>query len=372
MPYTLSIPTTTVSGEAKPYTVYNLSLSTPLRTLTIQKRYSDFTRLHSELSTAAGVPPGALPAKSWFTRTVNNPELTETRRQGLQAYLKAIEDSPDPKWRNSAPYKTFLGFTVQDSTRRGKSALEEEALAPERPPSMSSQQWLDLHADLKSHMHNARMALTKRDSAATATQQHEASAQAKKCLVKSQTLILRLDTGLGQLQAGKGGEKLGEGEIRRRKDLLGRARKEREGLEGVLNSFVSHSGRTNGVAGRSAPLRRDSDDASIRSNNSMPGAFPSGPSVGGRRVLGGPPPKETERTRQLDNQQVLQLQQEIMQAQDSDVKDLSSVVRKMREMGLAINEELVEQQTLLEMLDQDVDRVDGKIRVAKNRIGKIK
>lgn len=372
MPYSLTIPTTTVSGDVKPYTIYNLSLSTPLRTLTLQKRYSDFVALHSDLSNAVGAPPAALPAKSWFSRTVNNPELTETRREGLQTYVKAIENASDPKWRNAAPYKTFLGFTVQDSTRRGKSALEEEALGPERPPSMSSQQWLDLHADLKSHMHNARMALTKRDSAATATQQHEASAQAKKWLVKAQTLILRLDTGLGQLQAGKGGDKLGEGEIRRRKDLLGRARKEREGLEGVLNSVVSHSGRTNGTSSRSTPLRRDSDDASIRSNNSIPGAFPSGPTTGGRRVLGGPPPKETERTRQLDNQQVLALQQEIMQAQDSDVKDLSSVVRKMREMGLAINEELVEQQTLLEMLDQDVDRVDGKIKVAKNRIGKIR
>jgi regulator of vacuolar morphogenesis len=60
-----------------------------------------------------------------------------------------------------------------------------------------------------------------------------------------------------------------------------------------------------------------------------------------------------------------------MKEQDTDVEDLAVVVRRMREMGVAINEELIEQGQLLDVVDQDVDRVGGKIDVAKKRIRKI-
>jgi regulator of vacuolar morphogenesis len=72
-------------------------------------------------------------------------------------------------------------------------------------------------------------------------------------------------------------------------------------------------------------------------------------------VLGGQP-KETDRTRERDNQGVLQLQQQIMQEQDQDVEQLNQTVRRMKEVGIAINEELDEQKPLLEILDEDVDR----------------
>ncbi|KAB8343076.1 hypothetical protein FH972_022670 [Carpinus fangiana] len=92
---------------------------------------------------------------------------------------------------------------------------------------------------------------------------------------------------------------------------------------------------------------------------------------GGRRVLGGPL-KETDRTRELDNEGVLQLQKQIMQEQDLDVGDLTKVVQRMKEMGVQINNELELQNEMLGLLDQDVDRVEGKIGVAKKRLGKIK
>jgi len=81
--------------------------------------------------------------------------------------------------------------------------------------------------------------LARRESAPSTTAAHEASAAAKKSLVKAHTLILRLEEGLKGLESGsQGGEKLGEGEVRRRRDLVARARKEREALEGVLNAWV--------------------------------------------------------------------------------------------------------------------------------------
>jgi regulator of vacuolar morphogenesis len=370
MPYALTIPSTATSASPKPFTLYNLVLSTALRTQTLQKRYSDFVELNAALTASVGAPPASLPGKSWFSRTVNNPQLAEERRKGLVEYVKAIEDAPDPKWRSSVPYRTFLGFSIP-SANEGKqktSELEDEAIGPAKP-SMTSQQWLDLHAQLKQHIQESRMCLTRRDQATTTTQQHDASAQAKKWLVKAHTLILRLEEGLRGLQAGN--ERLGEGEIRRRRDLLTRARKEREALEGVCAAPWSVSGTREAANGRGSKSN-NSDSASIKSNGSMPGSFPSGlTKQTGRRVLGGPPAKETDRTRELDNQGVLQLQQKVMQEQDMDVDELAKVVRRMREMGVAINEELVEQSQLMDMLDEDVDRVGGKIGVAKKRIKKI-
>ena len=385
MPYTLSIPSTTTATDAnsKPYTVYNLTLTTPLRTTTLPKRYSDFSILHSTLTSSVGAaPPAALPAKSWFKRTINDPSLTEERRYGLETYIHAIEDADDPKWRNSKPWRDFLGLPPLPEPQGGrKGSLPAVDWGTQQQNVMGANQWLDLHTQLKSLLHEARTLLAKREHAPSTAAQHEASAGAKKGLVKANTLILRLETGLGELAEGRvGGEKLGEGEIRRRRDLLSRARKEREGLEGVLNAWVvSKANATTALA--SDPQKDGLFDGASNVGNGMPGAFPSGPglqqqqqrvaSSSRRRVFGGQPAKETERTRELDNEGVLQLQQQIMQEQDTDVKDLTKVVRRMKEMGIAINEELVEQSQLLDMLDQDVDRVTGKVEIAKKRINKI-
>jgi len=61
-----------------------------------------------------------------------------------------------------------------------------------------------------------------------------------------------------------------------------------------------------------------------------------------------------------------------MEEQDQDVEQLNQTVRRMKEVGIAINEELEEQKPLLEILDEDVGRVAAKLDVAKNRIKKIR
>jgi len=85
------------------------------------------------------------------------------------------------------------------------------------------------------------------------------------------------------------------------------------------------------------------------------------------RVLG----KETTRTRELDNQGVLQLQKQMMEDQDMDVEGLRKIVARQKELGIAINNELEVQNEMLKMVDDDVTRVQGKIEIAKKRIGKI-
>jgi regulator of vacuolar morphogenesis len=73
----------------------------------------------------------------------------------------------------------------------------------------------------------------------------------------------------------------------------------------------------------------------------------------------------------LDNEGVVQLQRQLMQDQDLDVEELAKIVRRQREMGLAIHGELELQNEMLDRVDKDVDRVKGKIDIAKKRVSKI-
>ena len=57
--------------------------------------------------------------------------------------------------------------------------------------------------------------------------------------------------------------------------------------------------------------------------------------------------------------------------QDEDLDTLAQAVRRQRELGVQIQQELDVQNDMLTLLDEDVDRVDGKVRVAKKRVDKI-
>ena len=183
-------------------------------------------------------------------------------------------------------------------------------------------------------------------------------------------MISALETGLQNLGSSssiRGGASLGEGELRRRKDLLSSAKREREGLENLLSAMAAKSAVD-------ATVANVTDTASLLSSNTSNtnGTNPTstsshnGPPTGGR-VLG----KETSKTRALDNQGVLQLQKQMMAEQDKDVDVLAAAVRRQRELGIQIQEELEVQKDLLGLLDEDVGRVGGKMDIARKRVGKI-
>lgn len=384
MPLDITIPSTSVSSTDKPFTIYTVSIRQPIRTITVVKRYSDFVRLHADITEQAGAPPPApLPSKSWFSRTVNNPAMTEQRRRDLEAYLRAIEASDDARWRHTSAWRTFLQLGTSARPLDGGSSANGHSLEPGRNGQLGIKDpatWLAVHQDLKSNLHQARLALTRREQAQTTQGQHEAGAAAKKYLVLAGTLISALDAGLKTLSgSGKQSsgdvavEKLGDGELRRRRDLLSGARKEKEGLEGVLGALAVKSLAAGGSGAGAAASTLSSGAAATPGDKAhlFRGANGSATSVSSRRTLGAPAP-ETQRTRELDNNGVVQLQRQIMREQDEDVQDLGKAVRRMRELGVQINDELQLQDDMLRMLDDDVDRVGGKIDVAKKRIAKIR
>ena len=140
----------------------------------------------------------------------------------------------------------------------------------------------------------------------------------------------------------------------RRRDMIKNARREREGLENLLNAMVAKSKVDETVANAH---EKDKEKLMTVEKRLKP--------VG--RVLG----KETGKTRALDNQGVLQLQQQLMSDQDEDVMVLARAVARQKELSIAINQELAEQAEELGALDEDVTRVQNKLDVAGRRIGKL-
>lgn len=364
----ITIPTTSIAtADGKPYTAYHIALQLPLRRHEIRKRYTDFTNLHTELQSQTGTPPPApLPGKSWIRKTVNNESLTEERRQALEKYLQAILDSNDPKWRSSTAWRAFLNLPSGTSTLAPNGSFSPTSSRRRNSSGITDpNDWLEAHRDLKSYINTARQQLKSRDSASNTQSQHALGADAKASLVRAAANIEQLDSGLRSLTSTKGdeagwGKRLGDGEIRRRRDLIGAAKKEVEGLEAVLRSAAP----TRAHKPSSAPNASAAATPESKADLFRGASKPSG------RVLGGPL-KETERTRELDNSGVLQLQQQVMQEQDEDVMSLGKTVSRLKDMGIMINEELELQNEMLGILDSDVDRHQGKLDVAKKRIKKI-
>ncbi|KAK5663864.1 hypothetical protein OQA88_70 [Cercophora sp. LCS_1] len=353
-PAEISIPTTSLSQPTdgtKPYTLYNITLRLPLRSFVVQKRYNDFVALHATLTSLVGAPPPEpLPSKSWFKSTVSSPELTENRRLGLERYLRAIAEPPDRRWRDTPAWRAFLNLPGGGTGTASMSGVSVDGRIPaiglrdaNAAAAADPGTWLDLHREMKGALHEARVALGRRDNATENGARVEAGSQAKRALVKAGSLLGSLGEGLRVL---KEGHRLGEGELRRRRDLLAAARVERDGLDKLSSSLAA-----SGAVGRQGV-------ASASERGQLMGNGVSAVKSGGR-VLGAPLP-ETERTRELDNDGVLLLQRDIMKEQDQDVEALAKIVRRQREMGLAINDEVERHINMLDQLNQDTDRVGKK------------
>ncbi|KAJ5693089.1 hypothetical protein N7462_002512 [Penicillium macrosclerotiorum] len=372
----IAIPSASISHSSPPHTIYHITLRLPLRSFTVSKRYSDFVAFHRELLSQTDTqPPVSLPSKSWFSNTVSNERFREERRLGLEEYLQAINEAPDGRWRTSPAWRAFLNLPTAAAISTSNGSLTTSARlhaaitdpgsatnAPITDPTL----WLDYYRDMKAHLHDVRLQLSRRDQETTPQKQHESSAQAKSSLVRATSMITALEEGLKNLgNQGRSHEtsipSLGDGELRRRKDLLINARKEKDGLEDLLHAMAAKS-------------RLDYAVASIQDKEALMKTGDGGATSNGRRtparsgrVLG----KETERTRELDNEGVLQLQRQTMQDQDASVEELMKIIIRQRELGTQIHEELEVQNELLKLADEDTDRLKAKLDIGKKRVGKI-
>eukprot|EP00163_Fabomonas_tropica_P003651 TRINITY_DN1314_c0_g2_i3.p1 TRINITY_DN1314_c0_g2~~TRINITY_DN1314_c0_g2_i3.p1 ORF type:complete len:256 (-),score=30.21 TRINITY_DN1314_c0_g2_i3:131-898(-) len=138
-----------------------------------------------------------------------------------------------------------------------------------------------------------------------------------------------------------------ENELQRRRDLVSNLTHKRDYLNSLMreggNSVTNDRGALMGGGGR--------------------GGMGAGRQYSSKQ--------ETDQTRALENHEILQLQNRVMETQDNKLDDLSKAVNNVKQIGLAVNEELDLHQHLLSDIDAGVDKTSGKLRRETKRLNKI-
>jgi regulator of vacuolar morphogenesis len=232
----------------------------------------------------------------------------------------------------------------------------------------TSSSWLDEHMELQSRIRDIRADLNKRDAfhdKGDVVSAHSTNVHAKKQLANAMTRVGTLASALQSL-AMKG---LSQGEIQRRSDMIARLQDDCEKLSKMsVAARLPTRALGSAMIGNQRPAS-ESDQAALF--NTGTGTATSRPVA---RVFGSaavPKPQETEQTRPLDDQGLLMLQQEQMRQQDSQLSDLSAILLRQKQLGMAIGQEIGEQIDMIDDLSNNVDRVGGKLSSAKRQLNRV-
>ncbi|KAG0043574.1 hypothetical protein BGZ83_011259 [Gryganskiella cystojenkinii] len=454
--------------QPKPHTVFRIEVHAAVRSWSIWKRYSEFEQLHARFLELFPdhPPPLALPAKHWWQTTMDNPELLEERRAGLESYLRAILADRDDRWRLTHDWSEFLAIPVgrsqanffANNTAAAAAAAAAAATGRDSPaPSLlshlnffglgghgaahtalaadtTSQQnlpvvnpgpapqyfttesWLEEYRTLQGMAREVRSLINRRETHLGRNEisaSHNCTIQSKKLLTNLGLRIPTLENGLlnlamGQAGGGGKGSVMSDGELRRRTDMLTELKDEREvltklvlanrqndgvvGYQGSAGSVPASSGDRNALLNgsgggshsnpgsmRGLPDNRSLAESSYSGSTAAGGSLTSGSGgassrMNPRRVFGRAIQslvQETSQTRGLDNEGLLILQQEQMKQQDDHIEQFNAILQRQKHIGLAIGQELDNQNQLLDELDRDVDRTTLKLGLVNKKIGKI-
>jgi regulator of vacuolar morphogenesis len=284
----------------------------------------------------------------------------EERREGLERYLRAIVSAKDDKWRDTYAFQEFLGVPVGRQPL-GAPRPNQGTGAISSAPQFSSSTWLDEHTELQSRLRDVWADIHKRDALSTqgdVAGAHKSNVAAKSKLAGVLSRIGVLGKGLQELAM----TGLSEGELQRRTDMVARLQDDCEKLSRVVSVARQATQKMVESGGVTRPLApTDTDREALLG---LSGAKPA------RRVFGAPP-KETEVTRPLDNVGLLSLQQQQIEQQDTQLSQLTTILQRQRQLGEAINAEVVSQIELLDDLSNEVDNVGVKLHAAKTQMNKL-
>lgn len=361
-------------GASKPYTAYRIDVQAAVRQWHLWKRYSDFTKLHAQLTETFphNSIPAQLPQKRIFPPTFHAPDRVEDRRQGLENYLRTIQSCRDDRWRKTDVWQEFLALPSVNNNEKKK-------------PLFSIGSWLDEYDDLLSLSREIRSLINSRNAHQS---QHQVS-EAMHCEVKAKKDLMTLSARLGNLESSLKLHEEGaiaEGEERRREDKLSSLKSERDVLLQLVNVTRPEIPitKTKVVAPlnkqhSAAPFAAKNEDIGFdqhANNNVRRAKTTQNPRQG--RAFGNAfrqqqeQLKETEFTKGLDNKELLDYQTQIMKDQDLHVEQFSQLLSRQKELGIAINHELENQIDVLESLDIQVDNTTTKLAFANKKLSKIK
>ncbi|OAD72295.1 hypothetical protein PHYBLDRAFT_113625 [Phycomyces blakesleeanus NRRL 1555(-)] len=329
-------------SQPKPHTVYKIEVHAAVRNWIVWKRYSEFAKLNSRFLTIfpKNRPPVPLPSKHIFPSTFSDPDRIEDRRRGLEDYLRGMLSSRDDRWRQTELWKEFLAIPT------GRQ-LDGQA-------HYTSESWLDEYNAMNSTAREIRSLINKRATHMGRDEisaSHNCTMQAKKLLITLSSRTSALESGLTGLANGSFFQGLmSDGELRRRQDMLSTLKDERDTLMRLVNT-----GRQEQELLYNKPTSQ-SPTAALQQQKQQQQ----------QRA------KETEWTRGLDNGGLLTQQQQLMEDQDQQVEQFSSILSRQRQLGIAIGDELETQSQILDELDGDVGRTQTKLKFASKKLGKIK
>lgn len=337
--------------DPKPHVVYRIEIQAHVRSWQMWRRYSEFVDLHTEITKSIGLPPAPLPPKHALA-VLRGPfkdssGIIEERRAGLETYLRAIISAKDDKWRECDAFRGFLSVPVgrHGTTAEGSTSKQ-----------FSSSSWLDEHLELQAKIRDIRADIIKRDALSDrgdVSASHTVNVQAKKKLAETLSRVRTLTQGLQEL----GMAAMAEGELQRRTDMVARLQDDCE----KLGKMVTVTRQSRPAA--AAPAQ-GSPNVSVAPESNRAALF--GKPV--TRVFG---PKETDVTRPLDNQGLVQLQKTQMEHQDGHLATLTSILQRQRHLGEAIGAELALHNEMLDELNSDVDHVGGKLVSAKKQLNRL-
>ncbi|KAJ1798001.1 hypothetical protein LPJ59_002786 [Coemansia sp. RSA 2399] len=426
----VKIPTAETRTDPDAHVAYGLQIQGPVRSWTVWHRYSDFLTLEYDLSRELPDidPPTALPPKSltsWFSKipslsgissseSAGQLEFIEERRRALERYIQGMIMSEDDRWRASKTLQSFLAPNSRGSRflagknsglPNGMNRSESESGSINSDAGWTTPAaWLNDQRDAEQLIRDVRQSIVRRENALARNEvsvSHQSLVQAKSQLADLGRALKLLEQGLETIKPS-----LTSGELLRRQDILMRMNEEKANLSRIVlgtGHVSSNSDRTSLLSGAASGTnntrvigRAGSGTAAsaVGSTYSLPGTTPvysqgvaqqqnsSSNSTGelaglrqaprSRRIFGNAnPPQETTETRGLDNQGLLQMQSHRMDEQDKAATELGQLLRRQREMGMAIGNELDLQNQLLGELDQDIDRTNGKLSSARRQINKL-
>lgn len=183
-----------------------------------------------------------------------------------------------------------------------------------------------------------------------------ASVEAKKLLREVGERVEGLEKGLVRVV----GKTLGEGEKRRREEMLEGDKAERGNLQRMAEAGIRTS------------LIHQPTTSNPPTNGTMPGTYSTTTTPQAGRVFGSrKQPAETTTTRPLDDRGLVQLQQTQMGDQDQQLGELSKLLQRQKMMGEEIHREIGEQNDLLDEVEGGVDKVGGKLGRAKRQLNRL-
>lgn len=338
----VSVSTPTRVPSPDPHVQFLITVALPSRSYTLQQRYSSFESLHSTLTSQCGAPPPRpLPPKHSFGLSRFVPfkahELSEEqlreRTEGLNDWVRAIVADRDPRWRSSRVFKEFLAAPPGGGGEAGAGAAGGATTATSEQD-WTPTSWMVARSAAEDAVRHLRTLLATRDTLllSSSSAAHSSAKEVKLSLVDLVRRLTELTRGLEVL--GRGG--MTQGEVQRRSAMVQRLQGDVEELGKKAGSGPRvGSGRNYGGGGDGE------EEAPSVARQALLGGGGNAPT----RVLGAPAKGgagvETAETRPLDNGGIMQLQQQYMDEQDTQLEGLTAALRRQRHLGEMINQELV-------------------------------